>query len=39
LIGMLTHVATIVFRSNVDSDQKTKILNSIENISFAVYCA
>ena len=38
LMGMLAHVITIVFRSNIDSQQKTNVLNSIENISFAVYC-
>ena len=37
-MGMLAHVITIVFRSNIDSQQKTNVLNSIENISFAVYC-
>jgi hypothetical protein len=38
LMGIFTHVISIIFRSNVDSESKKNILNSIENISSAVYC-
>lgn len=37
-MAILTHVITIILRSNIDTSQKTYVLDAIQNISFAVYC-